>query len=76
MDGQVSGLGAVHPLLTLDFISTWILPLHVVSCFFSSLILCTKPFGNGAMDDGGRLRIELVASSSCSACRWSWLDGR
>ena len=34
MDGQVSGLGTVHPLLTFDFISTWILPLHVV---FSSL---------------------------------------
>ena len=29
--GQVSGLGTVHPLLTLDFYSTWILPLHVVS---------------------------------------------
>ena len=31
VDGQVSGLGTVHPLLTLSFISTWILPLHVVS---------------------------------------------
>ena len=31
MDGQVSGLGTVHPLLTLNFLSTWILPLHVVS---------------------------------------------
>ena len=30
-DGQVSGLGTVHPLLTLSFVSTWILPLHVVS---------------------------------------------
>ena len=30
MDGQVSGLGTVHPLLTLSFFSTWILPLHVV----------------------------------------------
>ena len=29
MDGQVSGLGTVHPLLTLGFFSTWILPLHV-----------------------------------------------
>ena len=28
---QVSGLGTVHPLLTLNFVSTWILPLHVVS---------------------------------------------
>ena len=26
-------------------------------CVFSSLILCKKPFGEGAMDDGGRLRI-------------------
>ena len=32
MDGQVSWLGTVHPLLTLSFFSTWILPLHVVSC--------------------------------------------
>ena len=31
MDGQVSGLGTVHPILTLSFVSTWILPLHVVS---------------------------------------------
>ena len=50
MDGQVSGLGNVHPLLTLDFFITWILPLHVV--FFLFLILCTKPFDDGAMDDG------------------------
>ena len=44
--------------------------------FFSSLILCTKPFGDGAMDDGGRLHIELAASSSCSARRRPWSDGR
>ena len=31
VDGQVSGLGTVHPLLTLSFVSTWILPLHVSS---------------------------------------------
>ena len=72
MDGQVSGLRTVRPILTLSFFSTWILPLHVV---FSSLILCTQPFSNGAMDDGGRLRIELAASSSCSACRRPWSDG-
>ena len=30
---QVCGLGTVHPLLTLSVFSTWILPLHVVSCF-------------------------------------------
>ena len=27
VDGQVSGLGNVHPLLTLNFFSAWILPL-------------------------------------------------
>ena len=32
VDGQVNGLGTVHPLLTLGFIGKWILPLHVVSC--------------------------------------------
>ena len=31
VDGQVSGLGTVHPLLALSFVSTWIFPLHVVS---------------------------------------------
>ena len=31
VDGQVSGLGTVHPLLTISFVSTWILSLHVVS---------------------------------------------
>ena len=74
MDGQVSGLGTMQPLLTLSFFISWILPLHVV--FFSSLILCTKPFGDGAMDDCGRLRKELAASSSHSARRRPWSDGR
>ena len=47
VDGQVSGLGTVHPLLTLNFFSTCILPIHVASFYvFSSLILCTKPFGD------------------------------
>ena len=31
VDGQVSGLGTVHPLLTISFFGIWILPLHVVS---------------------------------------------
>ena len=31
VDGHVSGLGTAHPLLTLSFLSIWILPLHVVS---------------------------------------------
>ena len=30
VDGQVSGLGTVHPLLTLSFFSPLILPLHVI----------------------------------------------
>ena len=37
VDGQVSGPGTVHPLLTLNFPSTLILPLHVVSCCVSTL---------------------------------------
>ena len=37
VDGQVSGLGNVHPLLTLNFFSTWILPIHVASCCISTL---------------------------------------
>ena len=73
VDGQVSGLGTVHPLHTLNFLGTWILPLHVV---FSYLIFCTKAFGDGAVNDGCRLRIELAASSSCSARRRPWSDGR
>ena len=39
VDGQVSGLGTVHPLLTLNFFSTWILPLHVV---FIPLLFCLQ----------------------------------
>ena len=39
VDGQVSGLGTVHPLLTLSFFSTWILPLHVVC---SSFLFCLQ----------------------------------
>ena len=31
VDGHVGGLGNEHPLLTMNFVSTWILPLHVVS---------------------------------------------
>ena len=31
VDGQVSGLGTVHPLLTLSFFGTWIHPLYAVS---------------------------------------------
>ena len=74
MDGQVSWLGTVHPLLTLIFFSTWIPPLHVVFYFY--LMLCAKPFGDGAMDDGDRLRIEVAASSSYFARRRLWSDGR
>ena len=74
MDGHVSGLGTVHPLLTLGCLSTWILSVHAV--FFCSIILYAKPFGDGAMDDGGRLRIELAASSSYTALRRLWSGGR
>ena len=38
VDGQVSGLGTVHPLLTLSFLSTGILPLHVVVFFLSYFV--------------------------------------
>ena len=34
VDGQVSGLGTVHPLLTLSFISTWILLTWRSTCSF------------------------------------------
>ena len=74
MDGQVCGLGTVHPLLTLGFLGTWNLPLHLV--FLFPLILCTKPIGDGGMDDRGRFRIELAVSSSCSVCWRPWSDGR
>ena len=41
MNGQVSGLGTVHPHLTLGFIGTWILPLSVV--FFPLLFCVQRP---------------------------------
>ena len=66
LEGQVSGLGTVHPISPLTS--------SACGCFSSScvshlLTLCSKPFGNAAMDDGGRLRSELAASGSCSAYR-------
>ena len=72
-DGQVSGLRTLHTILTSNFFGTWI---FLFMFFFSSLILCTKPFGDGAMDDGTRLRIELAASSSFSARSRPWSDRR
>ena len=33
VDGQVSGLGTVHPLLTLNFFSICILPLHIYALY-------------------------------------------
>ena len=39
VDGQVSGLGTVHPLLTLNFLSAWILPLHISTHHTSLLII-------------------------------------
>ena len=53
VDGQVSGLGTVHPFLTLSFISTWILPLHVVSS-----TLMRKP--SSSVMDGLQRRRYLV----------------
>ena len=47
VDGQVSGLGTVHPLLTLNIFSTWILPLHVVSCCVSLLM---RKWSSSVMD--------------------------
>ena len=51
MDGQVSGLGTVHLLLTLNFLGTWILPPHVVS---STL----KRKSSSSVMDGLRIRGE------------------
>ena len=73
VDGQVSGLGTVHVLLTLDFFITWIHPLHL---WFFPLLLCVQnPFGDGAMDDVGSLRMKLAAYG-LSARRRPWSDGR
>ena len=35
LNGHVSGLGTVHPLHTLSFLSTWIIALHVVFLYNS-----------------------------------------
>ena len=59
MDGQVSWLGTVHPLLTLSFFSTWILPLHVVSCCVSTL----KRKSLSSVMDGFQRREEEVCVS-------------
>ena len=56
VDGQVSGLGTVHPLLNLDFFSTWILPLHVV---FSML---KRKSSSSTMDGLQRRRREDTSS--------------
>ena len=39
VNGQVSGLGTVHPFLILSFISTWILPILLV---FHPLLICVQ----------------------------------
>ena len=39
VDGQVSGLGTVHPILTINVHSTWIHPLHAV---FFPLLCCVQ----------------------------------
>ena len=51
VDGQVSGLGTVHPLLTMDFLSTWILPLHffpLLSCVQSPAAMVLWMMGAGS----------------------------
>ena len=55
LEGQVSGLWNMHPLLNLDFLSTLILPLHVVSCcvMFSNL---KRKSSSCAMDGFHRTR--------------------
>ena len=53
-DGQVSGLGTVHPFLTLNFFSTWIFPLHVVSSTLK------RKSSSSAMDGFQRRREEEV----------------
>ena len=60
VDGQVSGLGTVHPLLTLSFFSTWILPLHVVS---SALM---RKSSSSVMD--GLQRRRRLLKESCKSC--------
>ena len=57
VDGQASGLGTVHPLLTLSFVSKWILPLHVVS---STL----KRKSSSSVMDGLQRRREDIAKKS------------
>ena len=62
VDGHVSGLETVHPLLTLSFLSTWILPLHVVS---STL----KRESSSSVMDGlqrrRRRRKQIIATYCC-----------
>ena len=61
VDGQVSGLGIVHPLLTLSFVGTWILPLHVVS---STL----KRKSSSSVMDGLQRREEDMYKCMCNKC--------
>ena len=69
MDGQVSGLGTVHPLLTLSFVSTWILPLHVVS---STL----KRKSSSSVMDGLQRREEDAIEELCSDIQGSGLSSK
>ena len=70
VDGQVSRLGTVHPIHTLDFMDS------PSSCCFPLSYFAYKALGDGAMDDVGRLLMELATSSSCSAHRQPWSGGR
>ena len=69
VNGQISGLGTVHPLLTLNFLSTWILPLYVVSCCVSTL---KRKSSSSVMDGLQRrkknmsIKVELICQSKWS----------
>ena len=65
VDGQVSGLGTVHPLLTLSFVSTWILPLHVVSSTLK------RKSSSSVMDGLQRRRREGDVCKMCVLCEYN-----
>ena len=68
MDGQVSGLGTVHPLLTLSFVSTWILPLHVVSSTLK------RKSSSSVMDGLQRRLFSRRDGVRKTSCVWSFVN--
>ena len=71
VDGHVSGLGTVHPLLTFNFLSTWILPLHV------PLSTLKRKSSSSVMDGLQRrssfVRRKVLCSLSIKCCQWFFL---